>query len=854
MKDVTPKGNIDLDALLQSLLEDKAGKAPTPLEEEQATPIAEPVAEALPAEPVEEPTAEPVAEEISAAPVAEEPVSDAPAEEAVHTEEEAVRPKKKGLLGGLFRRHKEEDGEDEDWDDWGLKPIGHYRVQDVKPTAAEPSAEPDEEEAGGLVDEFPPVQAVAETITMQVVLPSGEAIPRAEQATRVIDVNQAIAAEEAPMPIAMPEPQSEEPPLYDEQLPDQLSLEELVRVEDVDPDGSVQAEEVDEQELLERARQERIRDFTLSGEEEETNEPEEEAQPEVEEEPAIEDFTSYEDTKAVQLELVYRTRMSLFGLLATALLELVLLVLTLLTVTVGESPITAVGYLTVHAFALGLMMAVNYSSVIRGLSGLFTLRANGDTPSAVASAVAFLAVLLHFIDSTMPLPFWAPVAGVTLVFAAVAKYAHAVSVRRNFSFVSYQGEKYSAALVEDETALRDIGRRAVGDGEAASIAYFRRTGFLSDYLANAYEDDLSDDWARWSAPIGLGLSLVLSLTFLLGGQVVGLWDWLRLFTGLVCLSMPCVRLAVQLPLGRCCRYMLSRGGFLVGWKAVRRFGNPDGLVVDVADLYPDESMLLHGIKTFAGAHIDDAILDAASLSVRSGGPLSMIFRRIIQNKEELLHEVDTLVYEQGMGLSGWVDGRRVLVGNRRLLQNHGVDVPSADYEARYARDGRRLVYLSTAGELSAMFVVSYLPDPEIQGALQGLCRTKATLLVRSCDPNITAESLCADFELDDYYVDVLPAAAGRQYVQLLQEGESESTAAVLASNGHVLGTAKALSACRSLWFKGVAALFLLTLCAAVSMLLCIVWTLNSTLTLFQPIACLIVSMALSLIAASFRRI
>ena len=299
--------------------------------------------------------------------------------------------------------------------------------------------------------------------------------------------------------------------------------------------------------------------------------------------------------------------------------------------------------------------------------------------------------------------------------------------------------------------------------------------------------------------------------------------------------------------------MLSRGGFMVGWRAIRHFGDPDGLVVDVADLYPDESMLLHGIKTFSGAHIDDAILDAASLSVRSGGPLAMIFRRIIQNKEELLHEVDSLVYEQGMGLSGWVVGRRVLVGNRRLLQNHGVDVPSLDYEARYAKDGRRLVYLSTAGELSAMFVVTYLPDPDIQSALQELCRAKVTLLVRSCDPNVTSEDLCADFELDPYYVDVLPAAAGRQYVQLVQE-ERAQTAADMASNGHILGTARLLSACRHVQTKSLVALIVQVLACALGLLLCVVWTLNNTLSLFQPLFLVAVTAFLTWFLPLFRRI
>ncbi len=845
MLDDTQK-NIDLDALVDTLLRERQEGASAEREnksgepEKSVAPVTPPHTE----EPEETlPPVQRPAEAPAKAAVAVKEPEETPPEPAglVVPAERPKSPQKRKPLRELFRRKVDNDpAEDEDWEDWDLKPIGHYRAEYERDPATpvesvpEPESAPEEPTAPALSpEEFPPVQAVAETITMPVVLPSGLA------ATRVIPTANK-PAQLAPAP----EP---EPPV-DDQLPDQLSLEEMVRVEDIGPE--MPPEPSDPEELVQRARQERIRDFAFNGDEEEANEPDEEAAPEPAE-PVLEDFTAYEYTKAVQEELLYRTRTTLFGFVVTAVLELALLVLTLLTGLAGSSPITEMGYLTVHLFALGLMIAINYRAVSEGLSGLFTLQANGDTPAALASSVALLGVVLHFLDSTQPLPYWAPVAGLLLTLCAAGHFAQALCIRRNFAFVAYPGKKYAASLIADENARREIGRRAVGDGEA-DVVYFRPTGFLSDYLANAYESDRCDGWCRWAVPAGACLSLVLSGIFVLTGHVEGFWDWLRLFTGLLCLSMQVSRLAVQLPMNQCGRYMLSRGGFIVGWQAVRQFGSPDGLVVDIADLYPDESMLLHGIKTFAGAHIDDAILDAASLSVRSGGPLAMIFRRIIQNKEDLLHEVDSLVYEQGMGLSGWVDGRRVLVGNRRLLQNHGVDVPSLDYEARYAKDGRRLVYLSTAGELSAMFVVSYLADPDIEAALQELCRAKVTLLVRSCDPNITNEDLCEAFDLDPYYVDILPAAAGRQYMQLVQE-ESDQTPAVMASNGHILGTARLMSVCRHLHSKTTVALVIQALASALGLLFCVVWMLNNTLSLFQPLMLVLVTALLSWLIPLFRR-
>ena len=799
-----------------------------------------------------------VAPSAEAAPVAEKnepPVATVKPVVAEPAIAEKAPQKRKKLFG---RKMEDTAAIERSWADWGLKPIGHYRTGEALPvqeaasaaavaTTVIPTAIASAPTAPKIkdVDEFPAVAAVAETITMQVVLPSGVALPRGEAHTRIIPAE----PEEAKAIVPPAAPAVTE---VDEQLPDQLSLEEMVRVEDIEPtdDAVAVAEDMDPEERLQRAREEKVREFTLGGAEEEENEPDEEPAA-VDEEADIEDYTGYQDTETVASELRYRCRTSLLSFLFTGLIQVALLFLTLLTVKLDQPPMTTNGYLLAHLSGLCIMMVLNYATISRGLSGLFTLRANNDTAPAVAAVVGLADVIVHFVKTEAPLPYWTPLIGLLLVLSAAGHYVHEVRIRRNFSFVSYPGDKYAAAVIEDENALQEIGRRAVSDGEA-TVAYFRRTGFLSDYLTNAYDEDCGDDWSRWMTPAAVGLSLVMSLLSLMSEHVSGVMDWMAVFTGMICLSMPVTALAVQLPLSRGSRRMLSNGGFLSGWKAVRRFGRPDALAVDIADLYPDESMLLHGIKTFSGTHIDEAILMAASLVVRSGGPLAMIFRRIIENKEDLLYEVDSLVYEQGMGLSGWVEGRRVFVGNGRLLQNHGVDVPSADFEARYAKDGRRLVYISIAGQLSAMFVVSYLPDPEIQAALQELCRARVTLLVRSCDPNITTSDLCESFELDEYYVDVLPASAGRMYVQLTEQ-PSETLPAMVASNGHILGTARVLSTCRNLQTKAQIALIVQTIIALLGLILCLVWTMQNTLSLFQPLLLMLASLFFSWLVPLFKR-
>ncbi len=882
---------IDLDALVDTLEREKAdGK---PLGAAESVPSVESAPAAVPprSPQLEWESAAPAAKSVSVSVetvVEPEETMDAAYEAPPLRFEETEAPPSRRQLRRQRRkerRRREPEVAMEDWADWGLDPLGtHARTETSSPGVAPkppltpafsvempvscadaPDAEPPEAaepeapevpaaetpaaaepDSFDTADAFPPVRAEEPPVTLE---PAATAEPEDLTPTRIIPAvaQPAEPPVETPQEIPpVPEDAPTEPPVA--AMPDQLSLEELVRVETVE---DAEESEEDPAERLRQTREEKIRDFVLAGEEE-TNEPEEEPEPPEEEPEEIEDFSSYDEVQAVRLELQYRRRMAGLGFLLSALLEIAALALTLL-VTMGVALLPDMGYLTVQAFILILLAVLNYPAVARGVTGLVSLRANSDSAMTVTMLFGLSGVIVRFFHTGAALPVFPALAGLSAVASAGARYVQAVRTQNNFAFIAYPGEKYTASLVADAADLQEIGRRVSMDGDA-KVAYFHPTAFLSGYLEHSAGEDGSDRCARWLTPVTILLSLILPTALLLSGALKGTFAWLEACGYLLCLSAVPMGLITQLFLRRCSDRMLQKGGFLVGYEAVQAFGSPDGVTLDVSDLYPDESMLLHGIKTFSGTHIDEAIIDAASLSIRAGGPLSRIFRRIIENKLELLAEVDSLVYEQNMGLSGWVNGRRVLVGNRRLLQNHGVDVPSSDYEARYAKDGRQLVYLSTAGELSAMFVVSYQPDEEIREALQELCRAKVTLLLRSCDPNITAESLCRDFDLDEYYVEVLPTPAGRICERLMAEKSADSPA-VLASNGHILGMALALAVCRSLQVKYRIAQTVGTVAAVCGLLLGAWWALKGISGYAIPALLYIAAASLATaIAPLFRRI
>lgn len=628
--------------------------------------------------------------------------------------------------------------------------------------------------------------------------PASGRLSEREAATRVVELTP---------PSSDPEPSVAESPAAesDDLLAGQLTFEALEQIEET----ADKPETADDLEARVRdIRREKVESFQLvtggktdgfrlSGEEEE-NDPAEEPEQLVEEE--LEDYGSYEETEIVRSELVYRRRLGMAGLLFSGLMELILVSITVMVQVSGVFPMNAALYLTSHLLVLGLMMLIHHRVIGDGFASLFRLRATADSAAALASSAALLHTVLQFlnmaeVDSGLS-PVFCAAAGLGLFGCALGRQYRASRICRNFRFVSHDSRKYAVQRVTDSAAAEQLGRTSVMMGEP-SVAYARPAGFLGGFLESSYDEDGGDDFLRRYVPLALVASLAAAVAYgFLGGERANWWRAIAVFTASLCMSLPAfAAVGANLPLYRTVRRLLRRGAMLTGWQAVEEFGDASGMAVDASDLFPEETIRLHGIKTFSGARIDEAILDAAAVSIQAGGPLAVVFRRVIENRVDMLQDVDTLLYEQEMGLSGWVGGRRVLVGNRRLLENHGVDVPSRDYELRYTKDNRRLVYLSTGGELSAMFVVSYMADARIAEALAPLGEEGITLLVRTCDPNITRELICSCFGLDEYYVDILDVAAGRTYERLAGE-TAETLPALLATNGRVEGMAAALTACR----------------------------------------------------------
>ncbi|MDD2956113.1 MAG: hypothetical protein PHD67_07345 [Oscillospiraceae bacterium] len=428
-----------------------------------------------------------------------------------------------------------------------------------------------------------------------------------------------------------------------------------------------------------------------------------------------------------------------------------------------------------------------------GLLSFFTLRADNDSLAALAviatlvQGIALILVPEYFSDSRIDVYFTMAVLG--LVCNTVGKLLVVNRISENFKMVSGPGGKKAVLLVKDRELAQDLARGL--DVDMPVIAANCDAGFLRHFLDQSYSADSTEGVSRILAPIVAAGALVIAVAsyFLSQNIFVALTN----FAACMVISAPVSAAFVgNLPLYRASRALALSGGMLSGFDAVETFSEANTAAVEASDLFPETAVQLHNIKMFEKNRIDEAILDAASVVCSCNGTLQGIFMKIIQNNTAMLKKVENLTYEDGMGLSAWVDGKRVLIGNGDLMRHHDIDTPSRDYELKYRTGDRELIYLANSGELIAMFVVSYSADEQVARALYSAERRGLMLVVKSTDPNLTARKIVSVFDLPEDMVRVLPSKLHGDFDHVT--APRDTAKAGLANCGGACGFLSGLSA------------------------------------------------------------
>lgn len=564
--------------------------------------------------------------------------------------------------------------------------------------------------------------------------------------------------------------------------------------------------ELDKISALKERRSKKIKDFILVGEEEDVSGEEvEDDTPKV-----IDDFESFDDAASIahdigQLKgsLILRLVVLIACFAASAYIAVAndtqrLPVMELLSKRTQTST-----YLFVNAI-LGLLAAFSSYTVIScGLSKILSLKADCDSLCAVSTVTSIVTSMIMFANANLIkgsfVHIYIPVAIASLLFNTIGKLLIVSRTQRSFRFVSGSSEKYAIFPVTDEETAQNFTRGTLRD--FPNLSAMRKTEFLSEFLKTSYANDSTDSFCRIFTPVVIAVAIVIAV---IAGIVSGpnhgsssaIYIGISVFVGVISICTGfSMMLVVNVPMMRAEIKGAENQGVVLGFDCIDEFAETNSVLVDANQLFPQGSVKLAAIKVFSDTRIDEAIVEAASLTTQAGSILKNMFYDIIAGKTELLNPVESYIFEDSMGLCGWINNKRVLLGNRELMVNHSIEgMPPLTKEKEYTENGRTAVYLSISGELSAMFLVEITPTLEIIQALQDLQKNDVYIMIRSVDSIVSINRLSELFEISPEYLKLIPFRVHEQFNSVTSYQEKQR--ATLACSGKFSAFASLILSCK----------------------------------------------------------
>jgi P-type Cu+ transporter len=227
--------------------------------------------------------------------------------------------------------------------------------------------------------------------------------------------------------------------------------------------------------------------------------------------------------------------------------------------------------------------------------------------------------------------------------------------------------------------------------------------------------------------------------------------------------------------------------------ALEAFEKVDTLVVDKTGTLTEGRPKLRAVEATSGFEESEVLRLAASLEQGSEHPLAGAIVAGARERGLRLETPRDFRSVPGRGVAGTVSGRRMLLGNRRLLEDAGVEVGALLDRV----NDRTVVLLAVEGRAAGAIGVVDPIKPQTPEALRQLHEDGVRVVMATGDSRATAAAVARTLGLDAFEAEVLPAhkveiverlqREGR-FVAMAGDGINDAPALARAQVGIAMGT------------------------------------------------------------------
>ncbi|MGO4624195.1 copper-translocating P-type ATPase [Ensifer sp. 2YAB10] len=301
---------------------------------------------------------------------------------------------------------------------------------------------------------------------------------------------------------------------------------------------------------------------------------------------------------------------------------------------------------------------------------------------------------------------------------------------------------------------------------------------------------LADQVSGWFVPVVILIAVIAFAIWMMIGPEPRFAHGLVAAVAVLIIACPCALglatpMSIMVGVGK----GAGAGVLIKNAEALERFEKVDTLVVDKTGTLTEGKPKVTEIVATNDVSEDDLLRLAATLERPSEHPLASAIVDAANERGLKLGSAEDFDSPVGKGVTGVVDGRRLIIGSHRIMSEEKVDVSALAQKAEELRgEGATVIFAAIDGRLGGLFAISDPIKATTPAAVAALIKDDVRVVMLTGDNRTTASAVARKLGIEEVEAEVLPEHKSEIVTRLRKEGR------IVAMAGDGVNDAPALAA------------------------------------------------------------
>ena len=295
---------------------------------------------------------------------------------------------------------------------------------------------------------------------------------------------------------------------------------------------------------------------------------------------------------------------------------------------------------------------------------------------------------------------------------------------------------------------------------------------------------LADKASSYFVPAVMIIAVVSFIVYLILGFEFG--SAINAFISVLVVACPCslglaTPLAIVVSEGKC-----ATNGILVKKsETLENAGKTNVIIFDKTGTLTYGTLRIADIINYTDKEEKDIIQIAASLEQKSTHPIAKAFTQYLTDNKQDPLEVKDFNNVSGYGLTGTVDGKRIVLGNSKILEKENIKLTKEDAkkykedEEKLASKGNSIVYLVVDNKVLAIIGVNDVIRENTKEVISKLNDRGIKTIMLTGDNKQTAEKIAKEIGITEVIADVTP----HQKAETVKKLKAENKHVMMCGDG-----------------------------------------------------------------------